>query len=253
MQKPAEFEIEVLVVSMPSSSERRTSIRRQLDALGMRWRFLDAVVGKDLPQPPEQYAQKKRLDLYGYPMTPGELGCFLSHRLAWQECARQGLVFLVLEDDIELQPSFPKALQAAAQTQQHWDVLRLHGIKSTPDITRKNFGDLRLVENLKDPSSSAAYLVTPEAASHLLARSESFFAPIDDFLEFRFDHRLRLLAFKPNPVAAGIGESTIIRRTKPAMSQFKRLSREVHRIPLALKKAFWRLKRLHWDRPSELS
>ncbi len=250
MLKNPQFPVKVLVISMQGSTQRRTRMSAQLDELALDWSFLDAVIGTSLNPLPKEYDASTREKLYGYPMSPGELGCFFSHRLAWTQCSTLGMTCLILEDDTELLPSFPRAMKIALSISPHWDLFRMHGIRDGQTYPIKRFDDLMLLENLQDPSSSAAYLCSPKAALQLLKASESFAVPIDDFLEFRFQHDLRILAIKPYPINAGIGESTITGRKKPTMNVRQKLSRELHRLPLAIKKLVWRIKRRYLDKPA---
>lgn len=64
-------------------------------------------------------------------MTPGAVGCFLSHRRCWEECVRSGEALLIFEDDVVLAPNF-RNIVAAAVTRcnepdvvEKWDALLL--------------------------------------------------------------------------------------------------------------------------------
>ncbi|XP_015754199.1 PREDICTED: glycosyltransferase 25 family member-like [Acropora digitifera] len=52
-------------------------------------------------------------DPYGKrPLTMGEIGCFLSHYLIWQEMINNGLSqVLILEDDVRFEPNFRNQLR----------------------------------------------------------------------------------------------------------------------------------------------
>lgn len=56
-------------------------------------------------------------DPYGKrPLTMGEIGCFLSHYLIWEEMINNGLdKVLVLEDDVRFEPDFRNQLQDLLQ------------------------------------------------------------------------------------------------------------------------------------------
>jgi GR25 family glycosyltransferase involved in LPS biosynthesis len=45
-------------------------------------------------------------------MTPGAVGCFLSHRRCWEECVRSGEALLIFEDDVVLAPNFRNIVAA---------------------------------------------------------------------------------------------------------------------------------------------
>eukprot|EP00957_Ditylum_brightwellii_P123571 9421344-Ditylum_brightwellii.AAC.2 len=64
-------------------------------------------------------------------MTPGMIGCFLSHRRCWEQCMKSGKPLLVFEDDVVLGDNFREVVIAALSRcsepdlLHEWDVLLL--------------------------------------------------------------------------------------------------------------------------------
>ncbi len=104
--------MQILVISLKESIERRQFVSEQFDkaALQYPWQFLDAVRGSALTEAPKEYKVHKTRRLLGYELTPSELGCFLSHKKAWQSCVDSQEIAVILEDDFLLLPQFSKTM-----------------------------------------------------------------------------------------------------------------------------------------------
>src|SRR5579863_9386587 len=125
-----EDRISVQVISLPESTARRASVARQLDPTGLSWSFLDAIKPSALAAPPAEYDARKRQSFTGYPMSEGEIGCFLSHRAVWREVISRQRPCLVLEDDFTIAKGEDLAglLTLVAPQLAGFGFIRLHGI-----------------------------------------------------------------------------------------------------------------------------
>lgn len=89
-----------------------------LKELGLKVKEFDAVDGKALTNEQVKEMGIKMMpgyyDPYGKrPLTMGEIGCFLSHYLIWEEMINSGLnKVLILEDDVRFEPNFRREFQA---------------------------------------------------------------------------------------------------------------------------------------------
>lgn len=99
--------IPVFVVSLKSAADRRAALKSQLDSLGVQFEWFDAIRGDELSQ---QYRQQ--VNPAGN-MSPGQLGCYLSHIHIYEKIIAQDMpVALILEDDAVLQPSVKNLIKA---------------------------------------------------------------------------------------------------------------------------------------------
>jgi glycosyl transferase family 25 len=101
--------LNIFVISMAGSIERRSRIEEQMRSLDLSFEFVDAVNGRDLP--PAYLAQKatSRHIIQGgvAATTPREIGCALSHVKCADLIVQRGLPgAVILEDDAELLPPF---------------------------------------------------------------------------------------------------------------------------------------------------
>ena len=92
----------VFLINLDRSTDRLARCAPILDALGLTWERVPGIEGKKLP--PEQLAALNPHPAphgeWFRPLTPGEIGCFLSHLRCWQLIEERNLdCALVLEDE----------------------------------------------------------------------------------------------------------------------------------------------------------
>lgn len=99
----------IVVISLTDCLERRASIAAQFDALGVDFKFFNAVDGRK-GLPPEHESNVDRagtIARYGYPMSDGEYACALSHQQVYKWIIDEGLPgAIILEDDAILTHRF---------------------------------------------------------------------------------------------------------------------------------------------------
>ena len=227
--------LEILVISLASAVERRRRVQAQLTRCPVPWAFIDAVRGAELPAPAPEYDDRTRLARVGYPMCGGEIGCFLSHRVAWQTCVARGVPTLILEDDFELLTDLDNIVALTRRYLPRCDLLRLQGLQPDAGRVLERSGNQRLVWELTDPRGSAGYVVPPETAARLLQLSDRFWVAVDDFFARDWEHGLKVLSVWPYPIAVTAAPSTIPDRVKPTLSVWTKLRREVYRAPDSLR------------------
>ena len=238
------MDFEALVISLPDARERRRRVEAQLAGCPVPWRFIDAVRGSALPAPAPEYDDRTRMRRFGYAMSGGEIGCFLSHRAAWRRCVERAAPVLVLEDDFELVADIEQVFRLARRYLPACDLLRLQGLHPEAARILERSESEQLVWELIDPCGSAAYAVAPPVAARLLQLTNRFWVAVDDFFGRDWEHGLKVLSVWPYPIAATVFPSSISGRIKPALTPWARLSRELHRAPDSLRH---RAKRL-WKR-----
>ncbi|QWE00710.1 glycosyltransferase family 25 protein [Polynucleobacter sp. JS-Mosq-20-D10] len=204
--------IQIFVISLERSVDRRKRVEEQLNKTNIQWNFLDAVDGYALPQMPSSYQKLKVKRLQGYELTPGEIGCFLSHIKAWELCLKNNMTTLVFEDDFLVGENLEVVIEDLLSIADHWSLVRLSGIYETKHqilINRPSYG---LVKNLGEPCGTAAYMIQPAAAKILLQSAADIYEPVDHFLEHYSKHGLHCLAAKPYPIGLAHTKSTITDR-----------------------------------------
>ncbi|WP_114637326.1 glycosyltransferase family 25 protein [Polynucleobacter necessarius] len=205
-------DIQVVVISLAGSDARQEKVRAELDKTKFQWHFLDAVRGSALTSTPVEYKPEKVKSLLGFELTPNELGCFLSHKKAWQECVNKNVSTIIFEDDFCLLPHFEDAVHFLMNESPGWDAVRLQGLNNVPQMEIQSNGGFALVRNIGDAVGATAYLLKPGAAKILIEASEDIYEPLDHFLEHRQKHHLEFVAIRPYPVDITGVQTTIADR-----------------------------------------
>jgi glycosyl transferase family 25 len=237
--------LEIIVISLPSSAERRAQAVQQLDATGFPWSFQEAINGAALTEFPKEYDRRERLRLQGFEMSPGQVGCFLSHRQAWKKCLQMQKTMLVLEDDFQIQQELSEVLPVAFDCLPHCDILRLQGLEHKWKYkVLKDFGKNQLVKHYHDTFGTTAYLVKPESAKVLLEKSSRFHVHVDDFFSHDWVHGLKIFSILPYPVKPSGLASTITpteRQTKK-LSRTEKLLTKFRKLPRSTAKRLYRIR-----------
>ena len=102
--------IPVYVISLESARERRAQVKAHLDGLKIEYQVISAVEGAKLDPGYREIANPSKN------MSPGALGCCLSHFRAYENIiANQLSVALILEDDVVLHYSVKALLENGCQ------------------------------------------------------------------------------------------------------------------------------------------
>lgn len=212
----------IYLINLPQDSQRRAHMAEQLEGLGLAQGLIavEATYGKHLsPSQRDAYYQEAlNQRQYHLPLSPGEIGCYVSHLRVWEMVAAQNEPALVLEDDVVLHPSLPSALQEVADLPEpDWDMIKLIGRqRERPSQQWALEAPWQLVRYRRIPSMTAAYLISPEGARKLLASRKPFGRPVDVDLRYWWESDLNLYGMQPYPVALDVSSETSSIGTRPA-------------------------------------
>ena len=222
----------ILLICDPASERGMVALKRLVD-IGLAPEVIPAVFPPVTPPWSPRYDELRRVAAYGYPMIRGEVGCFLAHRDAWRRVTEgpDDLV-LVLEDDAVLAACDLDAISTVAARRELDDIVTLLFTVSHMSFRRwRQVGAVSIVRPTGTTHSTVAYLIGKESAAHLLAHSETFFCPVDDYLNMSYLHGVTLVL--TCPFLAGycsISPSLIGLRTKPKLTNLQRLRRNGFRL-----------------------
>lgn len=167
--------ISIVYINLESRPDRRAFMERQLSALGLSARRIEAVTPTDIgAEELERYCGKSAVR----PMAPPELACAMSHVRAWQADRWT----LVLEDDAMLSPRLPAFLRAFAENPPDVDVVKLEIHYRTWLRALPPSGELagvRLHRFRTTVFGCACYLISPRGARYLTGREDLFREQID--------------------------------------------------------------------------
>lgn len=210
-----------LIIHMPGNSKRAANVEHLLYILPNA-EVVEAVNGRDAVTHRQHPTRKGDLyaPYYPFPLSPGEVGCFLSHRQCWQRIVDEGWdVVLIVEDDLALEPEFWQA--ALSLIEAHADAdsfIRLPAKRrESPAAVIDQSGDSKLFLPRVIGLQTVAQVVGRNAAANLLAASTTIDRPVDTFLQMHWIHGQKIHTILPNGVSElteELGGSTIQRRPR---------------------------------------
>lgn len=222
-----------LVIHLARATARRPVAERLVTGCGVPARLLQAVDGREMAAKGTLAAlalPKPLAPRFPFPMGPGEYGCFLSHRRAWEALlASEAEAALILEDDVALGPEFPAALRLAVRhvADMGYVQLQTRPVEGSPVLDSE--GPCRLYRPVVTPLRTSGQLVHRDAAARLLALSGQFDRPVDGFLQMHWLTGIRAGSIAPSglgDVSASAGGSTL----KSDKTLGQKLVRQVHRL-----------------------
>ena len=235
------MKLRAFVIHLARAQERSAHVRSLLPRLPVDAAVLDAVDGTALSPAEINAVYRRQLVRPRYPfaLRTGEIACFLSHRKAWQAILDANLdAGLIVEDDVEIDPGFARLLDFAVAQMRPGNYIRFprrERGEAGPAIARS--GELSLVAPALPGLGTQAQLVTRQAASGLLAATETFDRPIDATLQMRWLHPARILAARPiriREIHDHLGGSVIQKAKKPTSEIVAReWKRAAYRLALA--------------------
>ncbi len=181
VSKTSDTKWKVFVINLDSSTDRLAHMHATLSRLGLSYERIPAIDGTKLSQDEikHRYSSFWFQLFHGRQMSPGELGCALSHKLAYRRIVEDQLDWgLVLEDDVLLDDSLLELLQAlfgvklpAEIIQLYFSEQRRHKLPTLKEVAGK-----RLVAFTGAHASAIAYLVSHSAAIKLSGTDKIRFA-----------------------------------------------------------------------------
>ena len=199
MTQSAIDQIPVFIINLDSSPERYQHAEQQLQALGISAQRFRGVYGKDLSATEVDacYDKTANQQYFRRSLSPGEIGCYLSHRGVWQLMVDQNIdAAIVLEDDIDVEARFAAALGQINKLD-GWDHIKLSDDRDTPAFSRKAVGDgFELVNFKRVPNCATGYAISQSGARKMLQRNK-FFRPVDLDLQFGAELDLQLFSLLP--------------------------------------------------------
>ena len=189
------MELPTFVISLPDARVRRANMTERLGALGIGFRFVDAIDGRT-ERPPDKF-DGARIVRTGF-SSEAAIGCALSHRAVHRMIADSADEWsLVLEDDVAMAPDFREAVSCAMALR--CDVVKLEGSsRAVRRLRVGRLGERSIMVGLLPSINSAAYLIRREAAVRFCALTD-----IDQPIDLAFgDPRLKFRVFDLEPFPA---------------------------------------------------
>lgn len=179
----------VFVINLEQQPKRRALMTAQLDAAGMRGEIIQAVDGRRLsPSELSMHLDSGGGEQHEYPLTRGEIGCALSHQIAYRRIIDQRLPWgVVMEDDILIGRDFLPVLDAVAQhiDSERPQICLFSHIESYTNWGRRRLPRRRWLVKAVRAHGGRCYLVTAAAAKLLLQLNHPIRLAVDSWIRLR--------------------------------------------------------------------
>jgi GR25 family glycosyltransferase involved in LPS biosynthesis len=229
-----------LIIHMTGDTRRAPNVAHLLGTLPGA-EIVDAVRGADMADKIPTAPGTHFAPPYPFPLSPGEVGCFLSHRACWQLIMDRGMDYaLVVEDDFAAAaPFWEDALRLIETHAGPGSFIRLPAkLRERPGRTLAQAGQTRLFVPRVPGLQTVAQVVGRDAARRLLAASAVIDRPVDTFLQMHWAHGQEIHTILPNGVSeltAELGGSTIQRKTRAGGKLAREWKRAFYRARVALR------------------
>lgn len=255
---PALQGLRAFVINLVHDVERRAHMEKQLSTLGLDAEFVPAVDGRSLDaEALVAYDRTRCLRVYGVEMMPNEIGCYVSHYRLYERMVREGIaVALIMEDDLEIDPRFPRALAALLEEERPpWHIVRFEtqrGRVAAPKSRKdrgtlvRPLGETELFQLKIHVLGLGAYLIRLDGARRMVAFGRRIFMPIDQAMDRFWENGIEPYFVRPQLVrqrptlASRIGTRDYSRRTD--VPAWAKVARRCQRIMDSINK------RLYWWR-----
>lgn len=200
------------VINLDRDSLRRGHMEKQLEKIGLKAEFVPAVDGRALSESDRSvYDRDKALRVYGVEMMDTEIGCYLSHYRLYERMVRENIpVALIMEDDIEIDPSLPRIVDdLVTDPAPEWLVVRLESLCGRVREPKNAKFKGKSVKKLRDGElhrlgrhvlGFGAYLIRKEGAERMLSYGRRIFMPVDQTMDRYWDNGIVPYIVRPLPV-----------------------------------------------------
>jgi glycosyl transferase family 25 len=165
--KKSRFKTKTYVISLKGSDVRRASINQELSKFGIQYEIVDAVRGADLDIENDDRINHKLAKELAFWLTPGTIGCALSHLECYKKAIAEDLDYVVIfEDDAKITSDYTSYLDKVFENLQDREVCLLYQISWAPLILDSSSkvaldqkaGMFRFIQG--HPIAATAYILT---------------------------------------------------------------------------------------------
>ena len=158
--------MQIFVINLPSSIERRKMQKDQLTQLGLEFIILDATSTIEI----NEATYKKHYFDWQRPLTDTEVACYFSHKSAWEKVINNRAPALILEDDAILSKTLPELLKNLNEIK-NTDLINLENRSRKKFVSNSHYDigcNSKLLRLYQDRTGAAGYILWPSGAKKLI-------------------------------------------------------------------------------------
>lgn len=228
-------QVKVFLINLDKSTDRLAACVDRLQQYNVEFERISAVYGADLSdqEVAQHYDQSLNERKFFRPLAAGEIGCYMSHRKAWQKIIDEDLDYaVILEDDFNVEQDLNHVFSLLDTITKEWDHIKLSALKSRSRKVRakKPVDDqFEIVLHNKVFAGTCAQVVTKQGAKQLLVATNKFGRPIDIDLQYIWETAVPTVSLMPFAFSQDLDfESDIdVSRSKMRKGKLKKIKLQV--------------------------
>jgi glycosyl transferase family 25 len=159
--------------------------------------FFDAITPECSLEHVTGYNEAEFIVNCGRVATQAEIACYASHLALWRQCADEGIPYLILEDDAQLDDSFLTGLLVATSQINRLGFIRVSLPELSSSAVVRHLGPYDIHFCRRVPLLALGYAVSPTTAMRLSKRGGVVEEPVDKFLQRYWRHEQPVFAVVP--------------------------------------------------------
>lgn len=189
----------IFVINMKHCTERMAKIDVLLKSMNLPYERVEAVIGSELSDTEIQrtYDAETNRRKHNRSLTVGEIGCYASHRKAWQQASDSEYQhLLILEDDITVDTSLTELLSEIVKVS-NYGLVKLFDNRNNSTYDQCLLGQSWQIVNYKKvPNGGQGYFISRTAIDKLL-KLKRFYRPVDIDFQLYSDFGFSVCGIKP--------------------------------------------------------
>jgi glycosyl transferase, family 25 len=200
----------IILINLGESKARLERSQQELAKFGLSFERLEAVDGRKMSKDELDKISPWDKSAFFKPLSPGEVGCYLSHVAAAEKIVRENWPYaLVLEDDFRLTPHFNEVISTALKDAPHgFHIIKLQGNVRAGEVVASINSDHKIMRHRCISAQTVAQLWSLEGAIAFLSIARPLRRPVDVQLKHWWEGPLNIFQVSPPIVLDGDAKGT---------------------------------------------
>ncbi|MCF2855992.1 glycosyltransferase family 25 protein [Pseudoalteromonas sp. SMS1] len=218
----------IFLINLDQSTDRLEKSATRLAEQGITFERISGVYGKALSNEEisKHYNHQINQQHFYRALGKGEIGCYFSHRKAWQTIVDRKLKYaIVLEDDFRVVGNLDNVFKTIESLTLDWKLIKLAAYENRErpiEFTHALNTEFDLVVHKKAMTGCCAQAITYEGAKALLKATDQFGRPVDTDIQHIWETKVPVYSMMPyyieqdlefdSDIAAATGKTKVKKR-----------------------------------------
>lgn len=200
----------IILINLTESKARLEHSQKELAGARLTFERLEAVDGRKMSKDELDKITHWNKSSFFKPLSPGEVGCYLSHIAAAEKIVRENWPYaLVFEDDFRLTPHFCDIISVILkEAPKGFHIIKLQGNVRGGEVVVNLNTDHRIIRQRSISAQTVAQLWSLEGAVAFLSVARPLRRPVDVQLKHWWEGPLNIFQVSPSIVLDGDAKGT---------------------------------------------